>query len=81
MCPNGTTCLPADCYFSELELRKNPTQRVGLVQSGPYSRHDIAEKLLNCRSFMRVPRLGPLVEQELPTLPGHLNSPPIHVAR
>jgi hypothetical protein len=33
------TCLPADCYFSELALHflyKNPTQHVGLVQSGPH---------------------------------------------
>jgi hypothetical protein len=28
MYPSGTTCLPADCCFSEL---KHPTERVGLV--------------------------------------------------
>jgi len=33
ICPSGATCLPADCCFSELAL-KNPTQRVGLEQSG-----------------------------------------------
>ena len=31
MCPSGTTCLPTDC--------KNPTQCVGLVQSGHASSH------------------------------------------
>jgi len=36
MCPSGATCLPADCCFSELALYKNPTQRVGQVQSGPH---------------------------------------------
>jgi hypothetical protein len=34
MCPSGTTCLPADCCFSELALSKDPTKHVGLVQSG-----------------------------------------------
>jgi hypothetical protein len=35
MCPSGATCLSADCCFSELAL-KNPTKRVGPVQSGPH---------------------------------------------
>jgi len=34
MCPSGETCLSADCCFCE-EHYKNPTERVGLVQSGP----------------------------------------------
>jgi len=35
MCPSGTTCLSADCCFSELALHyKNPTKCVGLVQRG-----------------------------------------------
>jgi hypothetical protein len=37
MCPNGATCFPADCCFSELALLKiQLTQCVGLVQSGPH---------------------------------------------
>jgi hypothetical protein len=36
MCPNGVTFQHADCCFSELALKKNPTQRVGLEQSGPH---------------------------------------------
>ena len=40
MCPSGATRLSADCCFSELARGflqyKNPTQRVGLVQSGPH---------------------------------------------
>jgi len=35
MCPNGATCLSADCCFNELALY-NPTKSVGLVQSGPH---------------------------------------------
>jgi hypothetical protein len=35
MCPSGATCLPAECCFSELALL-NPTQHVGLIQSGPH---------------------------------------------
>ena len=35
MCPSGVTCLTADCCISELALN-NPTQRVGLVQSGTH---------------------------------------------
>jgi hypothetical protein len=39
MCPSGTTCLSADCCFSELALHyKNPTKCVGLVQRG-YHHH------------------------------------------
>jgi hypothetical protein len=34
MCLSGATCLPVDCCFSELHY-KNPTQCVGLEQSGP----------------------------------------------
>ena len=35
MCQNGVTCLSADCCFSEL-FKKNPTKRVGLLQSIPH---------------------------------------------
>jgi hypothetical protein len=35
MCLSRVTCLSADCCFGELALYKNPTKRVGLVQSGP----------------------------------------------
>jgi len=35
-CPSGTTCLSTDCCFSELAILKNPTMRVGLIQSGPH---------------------------------------------
>ena len=35
MFPSGVTYLPADCCLSELALQ-NPTQHVGLEQSGPY---------------------------------------------
>ena len=42
MCPSGATVVSVSAHY------KNPTQRVGLVQSGPHH-HDIAEKLLkNC---------------------------------
>jgi len=33
MWPSGGTCLPVDCYFSELALYKNPTKCVGPVQN------------------------------------------------
>ena len=36
MCPSGVTRLPADCCFSEQQHYKNPTQGVGLEQSGPH---------------------------------------------
>ena len=36
-CPSGTTCLSTDCCFSELAILKNPTMRVGLIQSGPHN--------------------------------------------
>ena len=39
MCPSGATCLSADCCFSERADYKNPTKRVGLVQSRPSSSH------------------------------------------
>jgi hypothetical protein len=35
MCPSEATCIPTDCCFMELRYA-NPTQRVGLVQSGPH---------------------------------------------
>jgi len=35
MCPCGETCLSMDCCL------KNPTKRVGLVQSGPH--HQLIE--------------------------------------
>jgi len=37
MCPSWAICLSTDCGFRELHY-KNPTKRVGLVQSGP-NRH------------------------------------------
>ena len=36
----GATCLSVDCCFSELPL-KNPTKRVGIIQSGPH--HHVVE--------------------------------------
>jgi len=33
MCPRGSTCLSEDCCFSELALKKSPTNLVGLLQS------------------------------------------------
>ena len=35
ICPSGATCPSADCYFSELALKKK-NKRVGLVESGPH---------------------------------------------
>jgi hypothetical protein len=36
MCPSEATCLSAECCFSELSLYANPTQCIGLEQSGPH---------------------------------------------
>ena len=37
ICPvSEATCLPTNCCYSELALKKNPAKGVGLVQSGPH---------------------------------------------
>jgi hypothetical protein len=37
MCPSGATFLSADwCFIERASTIKNPTKRVGLVQSGPH---------------------------------------------
>jgi hypothetical protein len=52
MCPNGTTCLPADSLFSEPALCKfysgcwSRTKWTSSHQNSFCSRHDIAEHLL-----------------------------------
>ena len=54
MCPNGATCLPADCCFSELALYKSISacwHSAKQISSSSHckiawSRHDIAEKML-----------------------------------
>jgi hypothetical protein len=57
MCPSGATCLPVDCWFSDLALLKFNSacwSRTKRTSSSSHcklkcSRHDIGEKLLNWR--------------------------------
>ena len=47
MCPSGVTCLPANCCFSELVLKKIQLSCVGLVQHWLHHHHLIEINLFS----------------------------------